>query len=422
MRASALLLSSLAVLTSAACGTGNDKDSGQTPLKDSSAPDEGLGSDIGLDDVTMTDAACASSTFVAEQAPASLIFVLDGSESMNDSGKWSAAALAIVSAVDQDSFDTMSLGLLVSPNGMVTGPSCVFGIPVACGSPALPQIAIKPAGKDKSSGTTGVRKQMYDWLASNSPKAGYDGTPLYEALKTSYSYLRLSSAKSKLLAVVITDGTASCASLSTRGGYKDINGCNDWEYPAALGKLIKDAHDDTTAPIYTFVVGVPGADTTGKDPNKEPPYSARKALSSYAKAGAPEYVASDCNGDFSAPETADPAKPCHFDMTTGTFDAKTLASNIAKVRGAALGCIYELPKPAMGTVDKGKVNVRIDESGGAKTDLKRRSDPKDACATDGCWDYTADDKIELVGKACEEAKALTDGKVTIVVGCATVLK
>ncbi|MGZ3417746.1 MAG: hypothetical protein ACXVEE_07760, partial [Polyangiales bacterium] len=364
-----------------------------------------------------------SSTFVAEQAPASLMFVLDGSESMNDSGKWSSAALAIVTAVDQDSFDSMSLGLLVSPNGMVSGPMCVFGIPVACGSPALPQIAIKPAGKEKSSGASGVRKQMYDWLASNSPKAGYDGTPLYEALKTSYNYLRLSAAKSKLLAVVITDGTASCASLSTRGGYKDINGCNDWEYPTALGKLIKDAHDDATAPIYTFVVGVPGADTTGKDPNKEPPYSARKALSSYAKAGAPEYVAADCNGDFGAPETVDPVKPCHFDMTkTGTFDAKSLADNISKVRGAALGCVYEIPKPATGTVDKGKVNVRIDKTAGASTDLKRRSDPKDDCATDGCWDYTSDGKIELLGKACTDAKALTDGKVTIVVGCATVLK
>ena len=108
-------------------------------------------------------------------------------------------------------------------------------------------------------------------------------------------------------------------------------------------------------------------------------------------------------------------------MTTGSFDAKSLATNIAKVRGAALGCIYELPKPATGTVDKGKVNVRIDATTGG-SDLKRRSDTKDECATDGCWDYTTDGKIELLGKACTDAKALTDGKVTIVVGCATLLK
>jgi hypothetical protein len=30
--------------------------------------------------------------------------------------------------------------------------------------------------------------------------------------------------------------------------------------------------------------------------------------------------------------------------------------------------------------------------------------------------------VELVGKACTDAKALTDGKVTILVGCATVVK
>ncbi len=149
----------------------------------------------------------------------------------------------------------------------------MLGFPVACGSPALPQIAIKPAGKDKSSASTGVRKQIYDWLAANAPKSGYDGTPLHDALKTSYNYLRLSAAKTKLIAVVITDGSPSCASLSTRGGYTDINGCQDWEYPASLIKLIKDAHDDKALPVQTFVVGVPGSDTVGADKNTQPPWS-----------------------------------------------------------------------------------------------------------------------------------------------------
>lgn len=402
------------------CSAGNEKD--PIPPRDSSiASDSSEELDVSLD-TPPTDGACAAVTHTATQAPASIMFVLDASDSMNSGGKWSAAALAIVTAIDQDAFDSMSLGLLASPNGTVAGPSCVFGIPVACGSPALPQIAIKPAGKDKSSATTGVRSQIYGWLSSNTPKAGYDGTPLYEALKTSYNYLRLSTAKDKLIAVVITDGTASCASLSTRGGYKDANNCNDWEYPSTLVSQIKAAHDDTTAPVYTFVVGVPGADTTGTNPATEPPYSARKALSAYAKAGAPEFVDPTCDGTWGAPENVDPAKSCHFDMSgSGSFDAKKLAGAIAKIRGSVLGCVYDLPKPEMGTVDKSKVNVRIDTTSGG-TDLKKRSDPSDKCETDGCWDYTTDGKVELLGKACVDAKALTEGKVTILVGCATVVK
>jgi hypothetical protein len=408
------------------CGAGSEKDPAPSRLGQDSAVDDASLGESGLGDVALdtapTDGACAGETHIAEQAPASLVFVLDGSESMNSGGKWSSAALAIISAIDQDSFDTMSLGLLVSPNGTVTGPSCVFGFPVACGSPALPQIPIKPAGKDKSTASTGVRSEMYKWLSSNSPKAGYDGTPLWEALKTSYNFLKLSAAKSKLITVVITDGTASCASLSSRGGYKDINGCLDWEFPTSLITLIKGAHDDASAPIYTFVVGVPGADTTGKDPNKEPPYSARKALSAYAKAGAPEYVDPTCEGTWGMPENVDPAKSCHFDMSTsGAFDAKKLADAITKMRGAVLGCVYDLPKPTTGTVDKSKVNVRIESKSGG-TDLKKRSDASDTCATDGCWDYTADGRVELIGKACADAKALTDGRVTILVGCATLVK
>ncbi|MBI2394459.1 MAG: hypothetical protein HYV09_33120 [Deltaproteobacteria bacterium] len=420
-----LLLAGLLGSIALACSAGNDKGASASPGGDGSVGD-GASDASGLSDVVLDDApaadACAAASYVAQQLPASIMFVLDASDSMLGGGKWSSAALAIVTAIDQDAFDSMSLGLLASPNAQVTGPSCVYGFPVACGSPALPQIAVKPAGKEKSSASTGVRSEIYKWLSSNSPKSGYDGTPLYEALKTSYAYLRLSAAKNKLIAVVITDGTASCASLSARGGYTDVNGCNDWAYPTSLVTLIKGAHDDATTPVYTFVVGVPGADTTGKNPATEPPYSARKALSAYAKAGAPAFVDPTCEGTFGAPENVDPVKSCHFDMSkTGTFDAGKLAEAIAKIRGQVLGCTYELPKPDSGTVDKSKVNVRIESKSGG-TDLKKRSDPSDTCATDGCWDYDADGKIILVGKACADAKALTDGKVSILVGCATVVK
>ena len=40
---------------------------------------------------------------------------------------------------------------------------------------------------------------------------------------------------------------------------------------------------------------------------------------------------------------------------------------------------------------------------------------------EGCWDWNADGKVELIGKACMDVSATTDAKVSIVVGCPTVL-
>jgi len=119
---------------------------------------------------------------------------------------------------------------------------------------------------------------------------------------------------------------------------------------------------------------------------------------------------------------SDPAVPCHIDLTQGTFDADKLASAIAQIRGKALGCIYELPDPPPGeTIDPGLVNVTITTNGAAE-DLKQRADGSDTCETDGCWDYTTDGKIELIGKACEDVVAAASSKVDIVVGCTTVVK
>jgi hypothetical protein len=364
---------------------------------------------------------------VAKQQPASLLFVLDRSNGMGSGGKWDAAVLAIYSVIDLDSFDYVTLGLMASPASSVAGPACVLGLPVMCGNSALPQVAMADSGTDKTSASTGVRHNIYGWLTSNSfdpdPSSG-SGTPLYDALQKAYKFIRLAGVPTgKRLVTFVVNGAASCTSLSSRPGYMDANSCPDWEYPDSLVTLIKGAHDDPTQPVSTFVVGVPGADTTGSDPTTQPPYHLKRALSAYALAGSPETVPAGCDGAFSA-SGGDPALACHYDMTAGTLDAKALAANLAKIRGTALGCTFDLPTPTDGsTVDKNKVNVEIDSKTPPSTEaLKKRSDPTDTCATDGCWDYDSAGKIVLLGKACDDVKALTDGKVQIIVGCATIIK
>ena len=54
--------------------------------------------------------------------------------------------------------------------------------------------------------------------------------------------------------------------------------------------------------------------------------------------------------------------------------------------------------------------------------LKKRKEVTDLCGLDGCWDYTADGKVEILGKACSDLGNATAAKVDIVVGCETVLK
>jgi hypothetical protein len=394
-----------------------------------------LGQDASIAGADSAFEGCASSTHVAKTLPAAMLFVLDKSGTMADGGKFAAAQTAIVQAMDQAAFDSMHLGLLGYPTANKTGPACLFGIPVLCGVSGLPQVPLALAGADKSSASNGngVRHAMYQWLVANAPQPGNgDANPTYDALSSGITALKgwqdpNSGGNSVRILFYITDGGASCASLSSppRPGYVDGNQCNDWEYPSTIIGLVKKAHDDAAASVHTIVVGVPGASSNGENENV-PPYSVRLALSAYAAAGSPETNPSGCTGTSFAQNQSDPTVPCHFDMTNGNYSASALASAIGSVRGSLLGCTFEVPKPNAGAggggaIDKGQVNVHVDGASGP-SDLYKRKDASNACATDGCWDYDASGNIVLIGKACESVKSDATARVDIVVGCQTLVK
>lgn len=381
---------------------------------------------------------CASFTATASQAPAAMLIVLDKSASMTTNQKWGTAQLAVVSAIDQAAFDGMHLGLVAFPASFVPPPSClcdyccggdaglcglVFEQGVSCGVSALPQVAIANAGTEKSN-VGGVRKQIYDYLVASSPLSNSDdGSPIYDALLAGYAALEAYPIDKRIL-VLVTDGGFSCTSLSGRPGYSD-GACNDWEYPDSVNALIDGARTDPQKPINTFVVGLPGSDSTGgmQGSYATPPYSMRLALSTYAVSGSPDTVdpACDATAVFTQGGAA-PTAPCHIDLSSGTFDPSVLADAIAQIRGKALGCVYDLPEPPPGeSIDPSKVNVTT-TTDGTVTNLKKRSDPADTCSNDGCWDFTADGKVELLGKACADVGGAAVAKVDIVVGCATVVK
>jgi hypothetical protein len=418
-RASHAIGFSLGLLGWVACGSSGGNGGGFTS---SDAGDQ--------DGQTLFDArqdspssSCSTASYKATFAPASLLVVLDASGTMASNNKYAFAEQAIVAAVDQDPFDSVALGLLLYPTGNVAGPQCVFNLPVTCKVSGLPQVPIALAGASKSNASSGVRHDIYAQLSASEPnKTGFgDGNPSYDALSAGISALQTFALKGKRILLYITDGGASCASLSTRPGYVDGNGCNDWEQPESIVALLKKGHDDPQAPVSTFVVGVPGADTTGADPSTQPPYHVRNALSAYAYAGSPETIDPTCDGKTYAQSGGDPTVPCHFDMTQ-QYSAQKLADAVGQIRGKVLGCVFDLPVPDGGAVDRSLVNVQYAVGGGTMTPIYKRKDATNTCTSDGCWDYTSDGKVELFGKACSDVKGAPDAHVEILVGCATNVK
>lgn len=418
-------------------GSGGDGDSSGSGNSGQSSSSNGAGG-FNMGDAGLPS--CATFSAKAQQAPAAMLVALDGSASMNNASKWSSAQTAIVGAMDKDVFDTMSLGLLAFPRSYVNPPPCIcsaLGVDqgtcnallapgVSCGVSALPQVPMAEAGTNKSNAASGVRRQIYDWLAGNNPFSNSDdGSPVYTAMKNGYDVLKNQNIDRRIL-LVITDGGFSCASMGFVGkALNDGYMCPDWQHPDDVNALITAARTDATKPINTFIVGVPGSNSTGQKDGAydTPPYNMLLALSTYAVSGSPDTVDPSCSKDamFSQGAPA-PAKPCHLDLSTGPFDANVLADAISKIRGAALGCVYDLPPPPMGqTIDKATVNVNvtIDEK---TTTLPRRKDPLDLCTVDGCWDYTPDDKVRIYGKTCEDLSNAAAGKVDIYVGCQTILK
>ncbi len=408
--------------SNASTGGGDDGGGSGSGGKDGSTGggDALIGADVvSVDAPFSADAGCATGNYQADFLPAAILVVLDGSGTMAGT-KWSNAQQAIVNAIDENAFDSAYLGLLVYPTSLVPGPACVFGIQVACGVSGLAQVPLQLAGMNKSSDPTGVRHDIYQELVAKTPAAGPgNGNPTYSALQSGIGILQGWPKMGKRILFYITDGGASCASVSspTRPGYTDGNGCPDWEYPTSIATLVQTANQDPNAPVNTIFVGVPGADTTSGVNN--PPYSVRLALSAEAWAGSPQTCDPNCNGKTFSQSGGDPSMPCHFDMTVN-YSATILASAINQIRGSLLGCVFDVPQPDGGTVDPSKINVEY-TSNGMTTELAKRASSSDMCTTgNGCWDYNSSGQIVLIGPACTRVMGDPNADVQIVVGCQTI--
>jgi hypothetical protein len=426
--ASVGIASSLALcVIASACGSSKNFDNGD-------GGDATTDSPLFSPDTSLPDSlpACATGQYAAHPQPAALLVLLQRSGSMAQNNKWTFAAQAIVQALDANVFDSMTLGFMASPSSKVAGPACILNIPVACGVPAFPQVDLSLAGPLKSTANAGVRANIKAWLTNNAPdQSAGEGNPLYDGIQSGIGTLQGWTGPGKRILFVVTDGEISCTSLSSRtaNAFSDGNSCPDWENPNNIMTLVNQANTNSTTPIDTFIVGVPGADTYDPTGVNDPPYHMRAALSDIAYAGSPANVPANCthtnpfHPTTSSDSTIDPdpTTSCHFDMTQ-TYTSQQVADAIAQVRGQVLGCVFDLPTPEAGTVNLSEVNVSYAINGGSQDALYKRATPTEDCSQTGCWDYTATNQVELYGKACSDVMGATDADVEITVGCATIIK
>ena len=333
-------------------------------------------------------AGCATATAEAKRAAVTMVFILDGSSSMQQDGKWPAATQAleaIFADMQQQADPGVGVGLIVFSDTydltFASGPYPEPGIDVPVDFASAAQVSALDArlsGQPEGDTPTGTALQ-----GGYGELEGYVATP------------PLSPGGQKVL-VLITDGVPTdwCA----ESGYDSYatNAC----VVEAGQELITAA---PKGPILTFVVGTgifPSYDFTNFDPI---------FLGHLAQAGGTG--SPGCNPS----ETSNSTDLCYFevDPTQGsqTQTEQAFEAAINAIRGQVLSCTFPLSvNTQAGTVDPSRVNVTVDGMTVPQSSTNGWSydDPSDPKA------------IVLNGTACATVKSDPMASVQIVLGCATI--
>jgi len=366
-------------------GPAGDDDASSPATTDDGGPTGTFApSDAGATGTPLGDAGCATGTVQARRQPAYLLFVQDGSDSMNQDNKWTALvpALGSIFAKMQAAADPgIAVGLILFPGAGGPYPASA-DVPVAFVSPAQ---------------ASALNARLAAGLSL--------GTPTHDALTGGYTELESFQANQasaplepggKKIVVLITDGvpTDDCANLLGIGGYAN-NPC----VTLAAMKLTEAA---PKGPIETFVIGVgnfPSSNTTSFDPG---------FVGNVAKAGGTG--ASGCNPD----EAASTSDLCYFEIDPSKAQSASqlqmqFETALDAIRGQVTSCTFPIESNRLGKTDPTRVNVEI----GSQTILQ---DAKNGWTYDNATHPT---EIILHGSACANATSTLTAKVSIVLGCLT---
>jgi hypothetical protein len=347
--------------------------------------------------VVPTDAkfdACAADTVKAELTPASMLFVIDRTGSMNCNppptqttqecsvtpqkkdttkpSKWEIVRDSLKAAIiDLKAFQPLpAIGIMF------------FNKDDYCGVAAAPDVAVA----DLTDPQATAINQALDGIK---PKGE---TPIVGAANSAINYFRNpppgTTFKGNKFVVLLTDGAETCDPANKPAVIT-------W----AMGALALNN-------IRTFVLGAPGSE------------GERAFLSDIAfNGGTPGK--SPCDHGGAQLDVGD----CHMDMTDPKLDFKTvLAENLKKISTQALKCDFPLPKPK----DGGNVNlseVNVTYTSGASSE-KLPPGTKTPCSDPANmgWQYAdGNTKIVLCAGICAKVSADPAAQISIELGCPTII-
>jgi hypothetical protein len=357
----------------------------------------GVGGDFGFDagpgstgSGADPDAGCAGEGHKAEQLPLDIFIMLDQSGSMEDTvagggTKWDAVTNALKSFVTQPGLNGIGVGIQYfgqpptkctcsvdadcSPDDFCDYGlcfNCEFGFD-SCDSADYSKADVEIAA------LPGVAPQIISSINLHSPSTG---TPTLPALQGAIQHAKdwaMSHPGHVVIDIFATDGDPGECDTSQ----SSINAA------AAAGY-------SGTPSIPTFVIGVGDS---------------LSALNGIAAAG----------GTGQA-----------FIVDTTQNVNQQFIDALNAIRGAALGCNYEIPMPMSGTPDYTKVNVEYTPGGSTTAQVIPQVADKASCPASGDgWYYDNPSKptqILLCDSTCNTVSKDGMGSVNVVLGCKTVIK
>ncbi len=330
------------------------------------------------------DAACATQDFSTTRAPASLMLLVDRSNSMNDPtaagvSRWVAAQRALTRLIMRLPADTR-VGLMFFPTDLTS-------VPTSGDSAAnymRASVAVAPLSMN--------RAQLINKIAMT---AATGRTPMACAMPGAIGQLRALSglATQARDVVLITDGlpTFDCTGRG-RCDTMDAACLAEVERLATASVLRAVQAGVAGAPVVrTFSIGTPDASNA--------------FLSSLATAA----------GTQRTPGCG--ATDCHYSIGDANFE-RDLDAALDAIRGRTATCEYALDAIDPSVANPSLINVRVTSPSG-----EVRVVPRDSTRTNG-WDYSGGMRsIIFYGPVCEELRAAEAGaaRVQVLYGCPTII-
>lgn len=318
--------------------------------------------DTGVNDVIDPDGGCFYTSEQGTATPLHLFIAMDKSSSMLGF-KWDAAKAGLTAFVKDQASAGVYVGLKFFPRAPDATPACDQKAYSITDTP----FAVLP----------GNAAAIEAALAAATP----DGlsTPVYPALGGAILKgieLAQNNPGHTSAVLLVTDGVPQGPAATCQG--VDPTLTSEIAKLAATGLAFNP-------PVSTYVIGLPGVD--------------QAFANAVAQAG----------GSTSAI------------LVSNTNVQKEFQDALAKVRGQALPCEYEIPeKVQKGEIAYNLVNVALTPGGGSLQKLLQTQD----CNAGGDWYYTSTTpkKIVLCPSTCAKVKQDYLAKIEVQLGCATLVK